>query len=119
MTDAKAFIAGSISRRRSRRRKIGTQGYCMGGPSRSAPRRPCPLGRRRGVVPRRRSRQHHAEQPALTLAAATKAQFLVAIAARDDQRALDEKTVLKDTFAKAGLTGRSKSTKAPRTAVPA
>jgi carboxymethylenebutenolidase len=37
-------------------------------------------------------------------AAKSHAQFLVAIAASDDQRSPNEKTVLKDTFAKAGLT---------------
>ena len=37
------------------------------------------------------------------LAAKTKAQFLVAIAANDDQRSPNEKTVLKETFAKANL----------------
>jgi carboxymethylenebutenolidase len=36
-------------------------------------------------------------------AARTKAQFLVAIAANDDARAPNEKNVLKETFAKAGL----------------
>jgi carboxymethylenebutenolidase len=36
-------------------------------------------------------------------AAKTKAQFLIAIAANDDQRAPAEKDVLKDTFAKANL----------------
>src|SRR5262249_16489193 len=39
----------------------------------------------------------------LTQAAATKAQFLVAIAANDDQRAPAEKTTIKDTFAKANI----------------
>jgi carboxymethylenebutenolidase len=37
------------------------------------------------------------------LAAKTKAQFLIAIAENDDQRAPNDKTVMKDTFAKAGL----------------
>ena len=36
-------------------------------------------------------------------AAATKAQFLVAIAQNDDMQSPTEKTVMKDTFAKAGL----------------
>ena len=36
-------------------------------------------------------------------ASKTKAQFLVAIAANDDQRAPTEKDVLKETFAKANL----------------
>jgi carboxymethylenebutenolidase len=36
-------------------------------------------------------------------AAKTKAQFLIAIAANDDMRSPTDKTVLKDTFAKAGL----------------
>jgi carboxymethylenebutenolidase len=36
-------------------------------------------------------------------ASKTKAQFLIAIASNDDQRAPNEKDVLKDTFAKANL----------------
>jgi carboxymethylenebutenolidase len=36
-------------------------------------------------------------------ASKTKAQFLIAVAANDDQRSPDEKTVLKDTFAKVNL----------------
>jgi carboxymethylenebutenolidase len=36
-------------------------------------------------------------------AAKTKAQFLIAIAANDDTRAPNDKTVLKETFAKANL----------------
>ena len=36
-------------------------------------------------------------------AAKSKAQFLIAIAASDDKQAPNEKTVLKETFAKAGL----------------
>ena len=39
----------------------------------------------------------------LLQAAKTKAQFLVAIAANDDQRSPNEKSVLKETFAKANL----------------
>jgi carboxymethylenebutenolidase len=39
----------------------------------------------------------------LLQATKTKAQFLVAIAANDDQRSPNEKNVLKETFSKAGL----------------
>lgn len=104
MTDAKAFIAWLDSQAAvSKTRKIGTQGYCMGGPMafRTAAAVPDRVG---GVA------SFHggglvttaANSPHLQ-AAQTKAQFLVAIAANDDMRAPNDKTALKDTFAKANL----------------
>jgi carboxymethylenebutenolidase len=102
MTDAKAFIAwldqqGSVARNR----KIGTQGYCMGGPIafRTAAAVPDRVGavasfHGGGLVTDAPNSPH-------LQAAKSKAQFLIAIAANDDARSPNEKTVLKDTFAKA------------------
>ena len=104
MTDAKAFIAWLDQQASvSKTRKIGTQGYCMSGPF--AFRTAAAVSDRVGAVA-----SFHggglvstaSNSPHLQ-AAATKAQFLVAIAANDDQRSPTEKTTLKDTFAKANL----------------
>lgn len=103
-TDAKAFIAwldGQPSVAKNRR--IGTQGYCMGGPIafRTAAAVPGRVGavasfHGGGLVTPNPNSPH-------LQAAGTKAQFLVAIAENDDKRAPQEKDVLKDTFAKAGV----------------
>jgi carboxymethylenebutenolidase len=104
MTDAKAFI-GWLDQQASvaKNRKIGTQGYCMGGPMafRTAAAVPARVGavasfHGGGLVTK------DANSPHLQ-AAKTKAQFLIEIADNDDKRAPDDKTVLKDTFAKANL----------------
>src|SRR6476660_6060867 len=104
MTDAKAFI-GWLDQQASvaKNRKIGTQGYCMGGPI---------AFRTAAAVPERVGAfaQFHGgwlvttnpNSPHLQ-AAKTKAQLLIAIAANDDQRAPNDKTVLKETFEKASL----------------
>jgi carboxymethylenebutenolidase len=105
MTDAKAFV-GWLDRQPSvaKNRKIGTQGYCMSGPIafRTAAAMPDRVGavasfHGGGLVNDTPNSPH-------LQAAKSHAQFLVAIAASDDQRSPNEKTVLKDTFAKAGLT---------------
>jgi carboxymethylenebutenolidase len=65
MTDAKAFVAwldGQASV--AKNRKVGTQGYCMGGPIAFRTRLRCRSRRRGRLVPRRRPRHRHAEQPA-------------------------------------------------------
>ena len=104
MTDAKAFI-GWLDRQSSvaKNRKIGTQGYCMGGPIafRTAAAVPDRVGavasfHGGGLV------TDAANSPHLQ-AAKTKVQLLIAIATNDDTRSPNEKTVLKDTFAKANL----------------
>src|SRR5579863_5599411 len=104
MTDAKAFI-GWLDRQSSvaKNRKMGTQGYCMGGPI--AFRTAAAMPDRVGAV----ASFHGAalvtnmpNSPHLQ-AAKTKAQFLVAIAESDDKTTPDAKTAMKDTFAKAGL----------------
>jgi len=103
-TDAKAFIAW-LDRQSSvaKNRKIGTQGYCMGGPIafRTAAAVPDRVGavasfHGGGLVTPNPNSPH-------LQAAKTKAQLLIAIAANDDQRAPNDKTVLKETFEKANL----------------
>jgi carboxymethylenebutenolidase len=104
MTDAKAFIAWLDQQPSvNRSKKVGTQGYCMGGPIafRTAAAVPDRVGavasfHGGGLVAQTGNSPH-------TQAAATKAQFLIAIAQNDDQRAPTEKDVLKETFAKANL----------------
>ena len=104
MTDAKAFI-GWLDQQPSvaKNRKMGTQGYCMGGPIafRTAAAVPDRVGavasfHGGGLVTTQPDSPH-------TLAAKTKVQLLIAIAANDDARSPNEKNVLKETFAKANL----------------
>jgi carboxymethylenebutenolidase len=104
MTDAKAFI-GWLDQQPSvaKNRKIGTQGYCMGGPI--AFRTAAAVPGRVGAVASFHGGGLVTDQPNSphTQASKTRAQFLIAIAANDDQRAPNEKDVLKETFAKASL----------------
>ena len=104
MTDAKAF-AGWLDRQKSvaTNRKMGSQGYCMGGPiafrtAAAVPDRVAAVASFHGggLV------TNTPDSPHLQ-AAKTKAQFLIAIAESDDKRSPDEKTILKDTFAAASL----------------
>ena len=104
MTDAKAFI-GWLDQQPSvaKNRKMGTQGYCMGGPIafHTAAAVPDRVGavasfHGGGLVTDRPDSPH-------TLAAKTKVQLLIAIAANDDARSPNEKNVLKETFATAKL----------------
>jgi carboxymethylenebutenolidase len=103
MTDAKAFTTWLDSQASvAKNRKIGTQGYCMGGPIafRTAAANPDRVGAVASfhggglVVP-------GPESPH-TLVSKTKAALLIAIASNDDMRTPDEKNVLKETFAKSG-----------------
>ena len=104
MTDAKAFV-GWLDAQASvaKNRKIGTQGYCMGGPI--AFRTAAAVSDRVGAVASFHGGGLATDQPNSPhlQAAKSKAQFLIAIAANDDQRAPNDKVVLKDTFAKASL----------------
>jgi carboxymethylenebutenolidase len=102
LTDAKAFI-GWLDQQAAvaKNKKVGTQGYCMGGPMafRTAVAVPDRVGavasfHGGGLVTTAPNSPH-------TQAAATSAQFLVAIAENDDQRSPNDKTALKDTFDKA------------------
>jgi carboxymethylenebutenolidase len=104
MTDARAFI-GWLDKQKSvaKDRKIGTQGYCMGGPIafRTAAAVPDRVGavasfHGGGLVTDAPNSPH-------LQAAKSKAQFLIAIAENDDTRSPNDKTVLKETFAKANL----------------
>jgi len=105
MTDAKAFV-GWLDQQASvaKTRKIGTQGYCMGGPI--AFRTSAAVPDRVGAVASFHGGGLVTDAPnSPHLAAAkSKAQFLVAIAANDDARSPKDKDVLKETFAKANLT---------------
>lgn len=103
LTDAKAFI-GWLDQQApvAKHRKVGTQGYCMGGPMafRAATAMPGRVGavasfHGAGLV------SSAPNSPTLQ-AAATQAQFLVAIAENDDARSPTDKTAMKEAFAKAG-----------------
>jgi carboxymethylenebutenolidase len=104
MTDAKAFIAWLDQQPSvAKNRKVGTQGYCMGGPIafRTAAAVPDRVGavasfHGGGLVTQNPNSPH-------LQASKTKAQFLVAIASNDDQRSPKDKDVLKETFATAKL----------------
>jgi len=105
MADARAFI-GWLDKQAAvaKNRKMGTQGYCMGGPIafRTAAAVPDRVGavasfHGGGLVTDKPNSPH-------LQAARTQAQFLIAIASNDDARSPNEKNVLKETFAKANLT---------------
>ena len=103
-TDAKAFISWLDQQPSvAKHRKVGTQGYCMGGPiafrtSAAVPDRVGAVASFHGggLVTKEPNSPH-------LQASKTKAQFLVEIAENDDQRSPDEKNVLKETFEKAKL----------------
>jgi carboxymethylenebutenolidase len=104
MTDAKAFIAWLDQQPSvAKNRKVGTQGYCMGGPI--AFRTSAAVPDRVGAVASFHGGGLVTDQPNSPhlQASKTKAQFLIAIASNDDQRSPTEKDVLKETFAKAKL----------------
>ena len=104
-TDAKAFI-GWLDQQSSvaKNRKIGTQGYCMGGPMafRTAAAVPDRVGAVASFHGGNGLATNMPNSPNLQ-AAKSKAQFLIAIASNDDAQKPDEKDILKDTFAKANL----------------
>jgi carboxymethylenebutenolidase len=104
MTDAKAFI-GWMDKQPSvaKSRKIGTQGYCMGGPI--AFRTSAAVPDRVGAVASFHGGGLVTDMPNSPhlQASKTNAQFLIAIAANDDMRSPNEKNVLKETFAEAKL----------------
>jgi carboxymethylenebutenolidase len=103
-TDARAFIAW-LDKQPSvaKNRKVGTQGYCMGGPI--AFRTAAAVPDRVGAVASFHGGGLVTPQPNSPhlQAAKTKAQFLIAIAENDDKRAPTEKDVLKETFSNAKL----------------
>src|SRR6516225_8782165 len=104
MTDAKAFIAWLDSQPSVvKDKKIGTQGYCMGGPM--AFRTSAAMPDRVGAVASFHGGGLVTDQPNSPhlQASKTKAQFLIAVASNDDQKSPNEKNILKETFEKAKL----------------
>ncbi|MEQ1946390.1 MAG: dienelactone hydrolase family protein [Bryobacteraceae bacterium] len=104
MTDAKAFVAWLDQQPSvAKNRKIGTQGYCMGGPM--AFRTSAAVPDRVGAVASFHGGGLVTDMPNSPhlQASKTKAQFLIAVAANDDMRSPNEKNVLKETFEKAKL----------------
>jgi carboxymethylenebutenolidase len=104
VTDAKAFVAFLDAQPEvARERKLGTAGYCMGGPI---------AMRTAAVAPDRvaAGASFHgsgvtgatADSPHLTVPQ-MRARFLFAIAEADDQQDPESKNILKDSFGKAGL----------------
>ncbi|MGD2167961.1 MAG: dienelactone hydrolase family protein [Gammaproteobacteria bacterium] len=104
VTDARAFIGWLDQQPQvDTSRKIGTTGYCMGGPyvMRTAAAVPGRVGavgsfHGGGLVTEDADSPHRLVQQ-------MDAQFLIAIAENDDERAPEEKNVLRETFAAAGL----------------
>ncbi len=104
VTDAKAFVAFLDTQPSvNRKRKIGTMGYCMGGPvvMRTAAAIPARIGAgasfHGGGLATDKPDSPHLLVPQM------KAQFLFAVAENDDQRNPDEKVKVKDAFAAAKL----------------
>jgi carboxymethylenebutenolidase len=104
VTDAKAFVS-FLDKQPSvdKKRKMGTTGYCMGGPFvlRTAAAFPARVGAGAtfhggGLVTATPDSPH-------LLIPEMKAHFLIAIAENDDTRQPEAKDVLRDSFAKAGL----------------
>lgn len=104
VTDARAFVAWLDAQESvSRKRKMGTTGYCMGGPltMRTAATVPARIGAGAsfhggGLVTDKPDSPH-------LLVPKIKAHYLFAIAENDDQRQPDAKTVLRDAFAKTNV----------------
>jgi len=104
-TDAKAFIAWLDARAEvDKGRKIGTTGYCMGGPivMRTAAAVPDRVGAG-GSFHGGGLATNNPDSPHL-LIPQMKAQFLIAVAENDDERDPENKNVLKAAFAAANLT---------------
>lgn len=104
VSDAQAFVAWLDAQPNvDTGKKIGTIGYCMGGPivMRTAAAVPDRIGAActfhgGGLVTQNDDSPHR-------LIPKMKAQFLIAIAENDDQRDPESKSVLKESFEKAGL----------------
>jgi carboxymethylenebutenolidase len=104
VTDAKAFVAWLDARPEvDKSRKIGTTGYCMGGPivMRTAAALPDRIGAG-GSFHGGGLTTMNPDSPHL-LIPQMKAQFLIAVAENDDMREPNSKTILKDAFAAANL----------------
>jgi carboxymethylenebutenolidase len=104
VTDAKAYVGYLISQSAvDRRRKLGTAGYCMGGPMtmRTAATFPDRIGAGASFHGANLATDKP-DSPHL-LVPKMKAQYLIAIAENDDQRDPAAKNLLREAFAKAGL----------------
>jgi carboxymethylenebutenolidase len=104
LTDATAFVAYLDSQPSvDKKRKMGSTGYCMGGPFvfRTAAAFPDRIGAgatfHGGGLATDKPESPHLLIPKM------KAQFLIAIAENDDQREPEVKNILRDSFAKAHL----------------
>lgn len=104
VTDAKAFVAWLDNQASvDTTRKIGTTGYCMGGPltMRTAAALPDRIGAgasfHGGGLVTDKPESPHLQVPQM------KAHYLFAIAQNDDERQPEAKDVLRETFAKANL----------------
>src|ERR1700734_1511526 len=104
LTDATAFVAYLDSQPSvDKKRKMGTTGYCMGGPFvfRTAAAFPDRVGAgatfHGGGLATDKPESPHLLIPKM------KAHFLIAIAENDDQREPEVKNILRDSFAKAHL----------------
>ncbi|HIG40653.1 MAG: dienelactone hydrolase family protein [bacterium] len=104
MTDARAFVSFLDQQKPvDTNRKIGTTGYCMGGPitMRTAAAVPDRIGAgasfHGGRLVTDNEDSPHLQVPTM------KAQFLFAIAANDDERDPESKNVLRKAYASAGL----------------
>jgi carboxymethylenebutenolidase len=104
VTDARAFVTWLDAQQSvSRKQKMGTSGYCMGGPltMRTAATVPGRIGAGAsfhggGLVTDKPDSPH-------LLIPKIKAHYLFAIAENDDQRQPDAKSVLRDAFAKTNV----------------
>jgi carboxymethylenebutenolidase len=104
VTDAKAFVAWLDSQPAvDKKKKMGTTGYCMGGPMtlRTAAELPDRIGAGAsfhggGLVTDKPDSPH-------LLIPKMKAHYLIAIAQNDDEKEPQAKTVLKEAFAKTSL----------------
>ncbi|HTV95239.1 MAG TPA: dienelactone hydrolase family protein [Steroidobacteraceae bacterium] len=104
LTDAAAFLAFLNSQPSvDKRRKMGTTGYCMGGPF--VLRTAAAFADRIGAAATFHGGGLVTEKPDSPhlLIPQMKAHFLIAIAANDDERQPEAKDVLRDSFARAHL----------------
>jgi carboxymethylenebutenolidase len=104
--DAKAYVAWLDAQPQvNKRKKVGVQGYCMGGPL--SFRTAAAVPNRIGAVGSFHGGGLTTQQPNSPhlLVAKTNAEYLVCVAQNDDARAPNDKEVLKTTFAETGKTG--------------
>jgi len=106
MSDAKALLAWLDAQPQvNKNRKVGVQGYCMGGPMsfHTASAMPDRIGAVASFHGGGLVNDTAGTNSPHVLAAATKASFLIAIAENDDKTRPNDKVVMKETFDKAKL----------------